>query len=114
MEILITKYTKEPDITDLKFKPTEMADCMMEKISDEIPGIPGDPRRDPYFTAYIGLSIVPTSKEQILKNFKQAEEALGSKQAVHEARASFGSFAMHCIETLGMEVAKEQDEKEGM
>jgi len=91
-----------------------MADCMMDKISGEIPGIPGDPRRDPYFTAYISLSITPTSKEQILKNFQQAEEVLGSKQAVREARVSFGGFAIDCIEILGLEVAEQQDKLEGV
>ena len=111
LEILTAGYADDPDIKDLKLEPSEMAECVVDKISGEIPGIPGDPRRDPYFKAYISLSVTPTSKEQILANFRQAEEALGSKQAVYEARESIGAFVVDCMENLEKNVFAKEDEQ---
>ncbi len=95
-EAVLAKLQEDPDLKDYKLDAATVADCVVKAISEDAPGIPGDPRRDTYFKAYTQLLSVktPTEAEQALDQYK---EFFGSQQGVREAALKVTDFIMTCM-----------------
>ncbi|MCU0734794.1 MAG: hypothetical protein MUF20_04600 [Methylotetracoccus sp.] len=95
-EAVLAKLQDDPDLKDYKLDPAKVADCVVRAISDDAPGIPGDPRRDTYFKAYTHMLSVktPTEAEQTLEQYK---EFFGSQQGVREAALKVTDHIMTCM-----------------
>lgn len=95
-EAILAKLKDDPDLKDYKLEPAAVADCVMKLISDDAPGITGDPRRDAYFEAYTYLMSVktPTEAEQALEKYK---DFFGSPQGVREAALKVTDHIMSCM-----------------
>lgn len=95
-EAVLRKLKDDPDLKDYKLEPAAVADCVVEAISDDAPGIPGDPRREEYFKAYAHIMSVntPTEAEKILEQYK---EFFGSAQGVREAALKVTDHIMTCM-----------------
>lgn len=95
-EAVLAKLQDDPDLKDYKLDAATVADCVVKAISDDAPGIPGDPRRDTYFKAYTHLLTVktPTEAEQALDQYK---DFFGSQQGAREAALKVTDLIMSCM-----------------
>lgn len=95
-EAVLAKLKDDPDLKDYKLDPATVADCVVKAISDDAPGIPGDPRRETYFAAYTHMLSVnnPAEAEKTLETYK---EFFGSQQGVREAALKVTDHIMTCM-----------------
>lgn len=95
-EAVLAKLQEDPDLKDYKLDPAVVADCVVKAISDEAPGITGDPRRDTYFKAYGQMLSVktPAEAEKILEQYK---DFFGSAQGAREAALKVTDHIMTCM-----------------
>lgn len=95
-EAVLAKLKDDPDLKDYKLEPESVADCVVKAISDEAPGITGDPRRDLYFQAYSQLIGVknPAEAEKAVEKYK---DVFGSPQGAREAALKVTDHIMSCM-----------------
>lgn len=95
-EAVLEKLRDDPDLKDYKLDPAAVADCVVKAISDEAPGITGDPRRETYFQAYTRMLSVKTQAEgdKIVEEYK---EFFGSAQAARQAALKVTDHIMSCM-----------------
>jgi hypothetical protein len=95
-EALIAKLKDDQDLKDYKLEPEEVADCVIAQITDSVPGIPGDPRRDRYYEAYTKfMSVQAPSDAQ--KTIESYQDLFGSVHDARQAAMSITDFIMECM-----------------
>ena len=112
-QILTDKFKDDSDLKDYKLKPEDVADCVVANISEQAPSVPGDPKRERYFNAYIKFasSKSPTEAEQAIKDFQDVFGGL------KEARAAANTVTDYVMSCMGLAIEKatpieEEEEKE--
>jgi hypothetical protein len=95
-EALIAKLREDSDLKDYNLDPIEIADCVVEDLTDDLPGFPGDPRRAQYLAAYAKFYSVSGQGEfeQVAEQFK---DLFGSVKAAHDAALRMTDYIMKCM-----------------
>ena len=96
-EALVEKFKDDQDLKDYKLDPEEIADCMLKEITANVPGFPGDPRRDKFFEAYARFVGVrsPSDAEKAITDY---QELFGSAK---KARAAANTITDHLMTCMG-------------
>ena len=95
-EALMAKLKDDPDLKDYKLDPSDIADCIVDNITDSLPGIMGDPRRPQFLEAYAKFVSVksPKDADAAAETYK---DLFGSVQQAHEAGLGVTDYIMSCI-----------------
>jgi hypothetical protein len=95
-EAVLARLQEDPDLKDYKLDPASVTDCVVASIADGAPGMPGDPRRDAYFTAYARILSVktPTEADQVVEQYK---DLFGSQKGAREAALRVTDYIMTCM-----------------
>jgi hypothetical protein len=95
-DVLIERFKDDQDLKDYKLDPTEVADCVVDEISQTLPGFAGDPRRDKFFEAYARFLGVksPADAEKSIADF---QALFGSAKKAREAATSVTDHIMTCM-----------------
>jgi hypothetical protein len=95
-EALLSKLKDDSDLKDYKLDPSDIADCIVDEITDSLPGIVGDPRRPRFLEAYAKFIAVksPSDAEMAAETYK---DLFGSAQQAREAGLGVTDYIMSCI-----------------
>jgi hypothetical protein len=95
-EALLAKLQDDSDLKDYNLDPGEIADCVVNDLTDDLPGFPGDPRRKQYLTAYARFYSVKGSGdfEKVAEEYK---DLFGSVKAAHQAALRMTDYIMTCM-----------------
>ncbi len=101
-QALVEKFKDDSDLKDYKLKPEDIADCVVENISQEAPAIPGDSKRARYFEAYAKFVAIksPTEAEQAVKDYQDVFGGL------KEARAAANTVTDYVMSCMGLAIEK--------
>jgi hypothetical protein len=94
--LLVEQFSKDQDVKDYKLDPEDMASCVADQISDDIPGFSGSPIFENYFKGY-KLLLRPENPSEIPERMKQAEEIFGSRKATSQARLEVTNHTLFCM-----------------
>ncbi len=94
--LLVERFSKDQDVIDYNLDPEDMADCVADQISDDIPGFSGSPIFENYFKGY-KLLLRPDDPSEIPERMKQAEEIFGSRKAMYQARLEVTNHTLFCM-----------------
>lgn len=97
VEQLRLKFEKDTDLSDYHIDPTDMAECVADKILKEIPGFPGSPKRKEYIIAYTKLIRIDPA-EDFRPTLEETKEVFGS---VRKALETAGSITEHNFSCIG-------------
>jgi hypothetical protein len=95
-EALIAKFQDDADLKDYKIDPADMAGCVLEAITDDAPGIPGDPRRTRYFEAFTRF-VNAKSPADMQKAAQEYQDMFGGVKEAHAAAMSMTDHTMTCM-----------------
>lgn len=101
-QVLTEKFKDDSDLKDYKLKPEDIAECVVDNISQDAPPIPGDQKRIRYFEAYTKFAAAksPTEAEQAVKDY---QDIFGG---IKEARAAANTVTDHIMSCMGMAIEK--------
>ncbi len=97
-QALAENFRNDPDLKDYKIDPDDMAECVADKISSAIPGLPGAPQRKAYFEAYTKMVKVTANDQDPRQVIEENKEVFGSIRKSREA--AFGITA-HILDCMG-------------
>ncbi|MEE9412125.1 MAG: hypothetical protein V3V22_03635 [Methylococcales bacterium] len=95
-ELLAKEFAKDQDVIDYKLDPEDMANCVVDQISGDIPGFSGSPIYENYFKGY-KLLLRPDDSSEIAERMEKAEEIFGSKKAANKARLDVINHILYCM-----------------
>lgn len=109
-EVLVAKLQDDTDLKDYKLDPSDVADCVVKAISENAPGIPGDPRRTRYFEAFTKFIDVkaPGDAQKATEDYKDLFG--GSVSQAREAAMSVTEYIMSCM-GMGIDARGDGEEK---
>ncbi|MBS1213106.1 MAG: hypothetical protein H6R26_1723 [Proteobacteria bacterium] len=95
-EALTAKLQDDSDLKDYKLNPSDVADCVVQSITEGLPGFAGDPRRPKFFEAYAKFVAVksPADAEKAMEEYK---DLFGSLEQAREAAVSVTDHIMGCM-----------------
>jgi hypothetical protein len=94
--LLMEEFSKDQDVIDYNLDVEDMAGCVVDQISSDIPGFSGSPIYETYFKGY-KLLLRPKDPSEIPERMKQAEEIFGSKKAANKARLDVINHVLFCM-----------------
>ncbi|MDD5036839.1 MAG: hypothetical protein PHE55_19095 [Methylococcaceae bacterium] len=96
-QVLTEKFKDDSDLKDYKLNPEDIADCVVNAVSDNVPSnIPGDQKRARYFQAYT-LFVGAKSPGELDKTAKEYQDIFGGIQETHAAAATVSDYIMSCM-----------------
>jgi len=97
-QALAESFRDDQDLKDYKIDPDDMAECVADKISSAIPGLPGAPQRKAYFEAYTKMVKVTANDQDPRQVIEENKKVFGSIRKSREA--AFGITA-HILDCMG-------------
>jgi hypothetical protein len=94
--LLVERFSKDQDVIDYNLDVDDLANCVVDQISDDIPGFSGSPVYENYFKGY-KLLLRPDDVKKIPERMKQAEEIFGSKKEANSARLGVTNHVLYCM-----------------
>lgn len=111
-QALLDKMKSDTDISDYKLDPQQMADCMLDKITDSLPLSAAGPSRSEFFDTYARF-LTTSNPGDGQKVIDDAAKLFGSVQEARKAALSITEHEMDCISTLvSMQEPAEKDREE--
>lgn len=111
-QALLDKMKSDTDVSDYKLDPQQMADCMLDKITDSLPLSATGPSRSDFFDTYAKFLTV-SSPVDAQKSIDDAAKVFGSPQEARKAALSIAEHEMDCISTLvSMQEPSEREKEE--
>jgi len=106
-QVLTEKFKDDSDLKDYKLNPEDIADCVVANISQDAPPVPGDPKRERYFTAFTKFAAAksPTEAEQAVKDY---QDLFGG---IKEARAAANGVTDHIMGCMGKAIERATPEE---
>ncbi|MCH9699160.1 MAG: hypothetical protein K0U68_13750 [Gammaproteobacteria bacterium] len=95
-DLLVTQFSQDQEIADYKLDPEDMADCVTDKMSEDVPGFPGSPVYEDFFKGY-KLLLRPEDPREIPERIAKAVEYMGTKQKVNKARVNLTNHTLFCM-----------------
>jgi len=99
-QALAENFRDDQDLKDYKIDPDDMAECVADKISSAIPGLPGAPQRKAYFEAYTKMVKVTANKENPQPVLEENKEVFGSVRKAREAAFGITAHVLDCMGEL--------------
>lgn len=101
-QVLTDNFRDDSDLKDYKLKPEDIAECVLENLSQNAPPIPGDPKRERYFTAFAKFASIksPTELEKAVKEY---QDVFGG---VKEAYAAYNTITDYNMSCMGLAIEK--------
>lgn len=108
-QILTEKFKDDSDLKDYKLKPEDIADCVVANVSEGAPPMPGDPKRERFFTAYTQFAGAK-SPSDLEKAVKEYQDVFGGVKETYAAANTVTDYIMSCM-GLAIEKAAPPPEK---
>ncbi len=110
-EVVLAQMEKEQDIKDYNIDPQEMADCVVESTSKNMPGFfPFDVKRLTAYQNYTKMLSMSTAKDK-KKTFDELRSTFGSPQELGAAHSNYTESQMTCI-NIFIQRAEDQEKTE--
>jgi hypothetical protein len=109
-QAVLEQMQKEQDIKDYKITPEYMTKCVVEKTSQNMPGIfPLDPNRLTAYRNYTKMMTLTKSADP-KKTLEELRNDFGSAKALSDAHNNYTESLMECYSTVISQ--SEESEKE--
>jgi hypothetical protein len=95
-EALTAKLKDDSDLQDYKIDAADVAQCVVGEITTDLPGFPGDPRRERFYQAYVRFVNVK-SPDDADKSIAEYQELFGSVKKAREAATNITNYVMTCM-----------------
>jgi len=94
--VLTAKLKEDSDLKDYKIEAEDVAECVVGEISTDLPGFPGDPRREQFYQAYARFASV-RSPDDAEKSINEYKDLFGSVKQAREAALNITNHIMTCM-----------------
>jgi hypothetical protein len=99
-QTVLEQMQQEKDIKDYKLSPERMAKCVVDTVSNNMPGIFAlDPKRLMAYRSYTKMLTLSSSKDP-KKTLEELRTDFGSPKELAEAHANYTESQMDCLSAL--------------
>lgn len=111
-QTVLEQMQLEKDIKDYKLSPERMAKCVVDTVSNNMPGVFAlDPKRLMAYRSYTKMLTLSSSKDP-KKSLEELRTEFGSAKELAEAHANYTESQMDCLSALiGESEEPTKDEK---
>lgn len=93
---LVARLGEDSDLKDYSLDPEEIADCIVHDLSDDLPGFPGDPKRQEYLKAYTQF-VSASGSGDASAAVEQHKALFGSAKEAMSAALKLTDYTMSCM-----------------
>ena len=93
---LVARMAQDSDLKDYNLDPEEIADCIVHDLSEDLPGFPGDPKRQEYLKAYTQV-VSASGAGDASAAIEQHKELFGSAKEAMSAALKLTDYTMSCM-----------------